>query len=188
MSATHSSVPLPGLSTPAAGFDEPFAMLAACHERVTRSLGLLRRLIAHVQTAGVDADARAAAHDVWRYFELAAPAHHADEELHLMPRLHASGDPWLAAVARRMQADHDELRELWRQLGPTLRALHEADDAPTAGAVRTLGELADAFIALHERHLALEDDVAFPRARQLVNADDERAIGDEMARRRQGGG
>ena len=33
---------LPGFSSPAAGFDEPFAMLDACHERVRRSLGLPR--------------------------------------------------------------------------------------------------------------------------------------------------
>jgi len=183
--ATHSSVPLPGVRTPAAGFDEPFAMLAACHERVTRSLDLLRRLVAHAQAAGVDADARAAAHDVWRYFELAAPAHHADEELHLLPRLRESGDLWLAAVARRMQADHEALRALWSQLGPRLRDLRDANAMPTPAALRALAELADAFIALHDRHLALEDDVAFPRARQLIGADEERAMGAEMARRRQ---
>jgi len=188
MSATHSSVPFPGVRTPAAGFDEPFAMLAACHERVTRSLDLLGRLVAHVQTVGVDTSARAAAHDVWRYFELAAPAHHTDEELHVMPRLRATGDPVLTAVARRMQADHDELRALWRQLGPRLAALHDADDAPTADALQVLAELADAFVARHRRHLALEDDVAFPRARPLIGVDDERAVGDEMARRRQAGG
>ena len=183
--AGHSPVPLPGVRTPAAGFDEPFAMLAACHERVTRSLELLRRLLGHAQTVGADADVRAAAHDVWRYFELAAPAHHADEELHLLPRLRASGDPWLAAVARRMQADHEALHELWSQLGPRLRELCDARCTPTPAGLRALGDLADAFIELHQRHLALEDDVAFPRARQLINADDERAMGDEMARRRQ---
>jgi hemerythrin-like domain-containing protein len=69
-----------------------------------------------------------------------------------------------------------------------LAALRDADGAPTADALQTLAALADAFVALHRRHLALEDDVAFPRARPLIGVDDERAIGDEMARRRQAGG
>jgi hemerythrin-like domain-containing protein len=183
--AAFSPVPLPGASSPGAGFDEPFAMLAACHERVQRSLDLLRRLLEHVQSAGVDADARAAAHDVWRYFELAAPAHHADEELHLLPRLRDSGDLWLAAVARRMQADHDALRELWQRLGPRLRELHHGASAPTVEALAELRELAAAFIAVHDRHLPLEDDIAFPRVHQRMKADELSEMGAEMAQRRQ---
>ena len=45
-------------SSPAAGFDEPFAMLHACHERVERSLALLERLTAHLAQHGADAQAR----------------------------------------------------------------------------------------------------------------------------------
>ena len=67
-------------SGPAVGFDEPFEMLEACHERVQRSLALLARLIAHVDAHGHDEKSRSAAHDVLRYFELAAPHHHEDEE------------------------------------------------------------------------------------------------------------
>jgi hemerythrin-like domain-containing protein len=160
-------------------------MLAACHERVQRSLDLLRRLVDHVQSAGVDADARAAARDVWRYFELAAPAHHADEERHLLPRLRASGDLWLAAVARRMQADHDELRDLWQRLGPRLRELNDSAAAPSTAAWPELRELSAAFIAVHDRHLPLEDDIAFPRVQQRMGADELRAMGAEMAQRRQ---
>lgn len=36
---------LPGFNTPAVGFEEPFAMLEACHERVQRTLDLLQRLL-----------------------------------------------------------------------------------------------------------------------------------------------
>jgi hemerythrin-like domain-containing protein len=179
-----SPVSLPGIRTPGAGFDEPFAMLAACHERVARSLDLLRRLVAHVETTGVDADARSAAHDVWRYFELAAPAHHADEEHHVLPRLRESSDLWLAAVARRIQADHDAMGATWQRLGPLLRAVHEGD----AAAIGELRQLADAFVALYERHLPLEDDVAFPRVRERMGDAELGAMGDEMARRRQSSG
>src|SRR5689334_2494815 len=84
----HAS--LPGLRSPEAGFDQPFEMLHACHERVRRSLRLLQRLVAHAQVHGADAQVREAAADVLRYFDLAAPAHHEDEERHLVPRLQAS--------------------------------------------------------------------------------------------------
>jgi hemerythrin-like domain-containing protein len=181
------SVALPGHQAPTAGFEQPFVMLAACHDRVVRSLQLLRRLLDHIDAAGVDADARAAARDVWRYFEIAAPAHHADEELHVLPRLRAAGDPWLADVARRIDADHAELRLLWQQLGPLLLQLHEAEPrhiTMTSGAMSTLRPLAAAFIALHERHLPLEDSFAFPAALAGMQSAELQAMGEEMQRRR----
>ena len=39
-----TSAGLPGFNTPAVGFEQPFAMLEACHERVERTLTLLSRL------------------------------------------------------------------------------------------------------------------------------------------------
>ncbi|MEZ0309011.1 MAG: hemerythrin domain-containing protein, partial [Ramlibacter sp.] len=75
----------PASSAPAPTFEQPFDMLEACHERVHRSLDLLARLRAHVVTHGADDQARQAAIDVLRYFDVAAPAHHLDEELHVFP-------------------------------------------------------------------------------------------------------
>lgn len=42
------ATPSPGFDSPAVGFEQPFDMLEACHERVRRSLSLLERLIAHI--------------------------------------------------------------------------------------------------------------------------------------------
>lgn len=39
-------------SAPAVGFDQPYEMLEACHERVERSLNLLLRLGAHLRARG----------------------------------------------------------------------------------------------------------------------------------------
>lgn len=182
-------VSLPGWSAPAAGFDDPFAMLAACHDRVQRSLALLRRLVEHLQSSGLDADARTAAHDVWRYFELAAPAHHLDEEHHVLPRLRASGDPWLAALAQRIENDHREIEAIWHRLGPLLCEVHEATSEVATAAATTLAQRlrreADAFIELHERHIPLEDRLAFPSARERMSPAERDAMGAEMAQRRQ---
>ena len=47
-----------------------------------------------------------------------------------------------------------------------------------------LAELADAFIAIHDRHVPLEDKLAFPAASARVDASELREIGLEMAARR----
>ena len=178
------AVSLPRFDSPGVGFEHPFAMLQACHDRVRRSLDLLQRLLDHFERVGHDEQARAAALDVWRYFELAAPAHHSDEERHLLPLLRQSGDAGLARVALRLQADHDALHALWRQLGPLLQQVHAAASPLTPAATDLLRAWAAAFIAIHERHLPLEDDVAFPAARSRMLPADLEAMGSEMQRRR----
>ncbi len=177
-------VPLLRGRAPEVGFEQPFVLLEACHERVRRSLDLLHRLIEHLQTVGHDAEARSAAHDVWRYFEIAAPAHHTDEELHLLPRLQQAGDPGLADVARRMRSDHDALRDVWAQLGPLLREAHESVSALSARSLDALHAHAEAFSAIHERHLQLEESLVFSAVRERMSADELAAMGREMQQRR----
>ena len=176
---------LPGVASPAAGFDQPFELLAGCHERVRRSLALLQRLATHVAHNGIDAPARSAAHDVLRYFDLAAPLHHQDEERHIVPRLQASADPALQAAAVQMLAEHGRIEALWQALRLELQALFDAVDGPHTGqALARLQTLADAFVAVHQPHLALEDGLVFPRVADLVDAAERQTMGAEMAQRR----
>jgi hemerythrin-like domain-containing protein len=174
----------PGLHSPAAGFDEPFEVLGACHDRVRRSLALLQRLVAHVAEHGADAQARDAARDVARYFNLAAPAHHEDEERHVLPLLRASADTRLHEAAQRMFEDHERIRAAWQALEPALQALHQRGEiAPELAAA------AQAFVQVHDGHLELEDGLAFPGARALQEAAPDAvaqrlAMGRDMARRR----
>ena len=172
-------VSLPGMHGAAAGFDDPFALLAGCHDRVRRSLALLRRLAGHAAAHGADEKARAAARDVLRYFDIAAPAHHEDEERHVLPLLRASGDPALIAAAERIERDHEAIRATWLALRPLLRALGDAAgpiDAPALAAA------AQAFDGAHAGHLELEDGLAFPAAARAHPAPQE--MGREMAARR----
>jgi hemerythrin-like domain-containing protein len=180
---SRSAAPFPGLHSPAAGFDQPFEMLSACHERVRRSLALLQRLVAHVEVHGADRQARDAAADVLRYFTQAAPAHHEDEERHVIPRLQASDDPRAQAAAQQLLEDHEAIRVRWAALAPLLQSL-------AGGALpkqERLHAAAQAFVDVHEDHLRLEDEYAFPRTEaQLRTQGDEalRAMGQEMAARR----
>lgn len=159
------------------GFDQPFDMLLACHERVQRSLSLLLRLQAHVATHGADDQARDAARDVLRYFDLAGPKHHEDEELHVLPRLRAAG---LGELADRLAADHAEMARQWAALHPPLEAV-------MAGSGRTLDAVAcQAYADLYAGHIAAEEGQAFPVAAQQADAAALAAMGAEMAARRRG--
>lgn len=167
---------------PAVGFDQPFEMLEACHERVQRSLALLVRLIAHIDAHGHDERSRSAAQDVLRYFDLAAPQHHEDEERHVFPRLLALDDEALRAAVRRLRGEHRRMGELWARLRPVLL------DWSGEGASGTLSASfradAQAFHALYGEHAALEEGCIFPAARQLADAAALAAMAAEMQSRR----
>jgi len=129
---------------------------------------------------GCDEQARGAAGDVLRYFDIAAPAHHLDEERHVFPVLERSGDPQLGAVAQRLRADHLQITAAWADLRAVLQQV-AASDAVVPDA---LPALAQGFIDLHSEHLRLEDDCAFVQARAAVDAQTLARMGQEMAQRR----
>jgi Hemerythrin HHE cation binding domain len=88
-------------------------MLATCHERVRRMLTLQAKLQQQLLDQGCDEPARQAARDVMRYFDIAAPLHHQDEELHVFPPLAAGPEPpcanWCGASSR--------ITGKWKSLG-----------------------------------------------------------------------
>lgn len=173
---------LPGFDSPAVGFDQPFEMLEACHDRVRRSLALLGRLFVYLSDHPHDAQSRSAARDVLRYFELAAPLHHQDEERHVFPRLEGAADPALTDAVARLRADHVQMESLWAQLRPVLQswtgeAIGTVPDEPAR-------QLAATFAALYERHLALEETLVFPAARGRIDEAELRSMSQDMAHRR----
>jgi len=167
--------------TPTAGFDEPFELLAACHDRVRRSLDLLQRLVQHVRDHGADDEARTAARDVLRYFNIAAPAHHEDEERHVFPLLRETGDPALIDAAGRLHEDHVAMAATWARVAPHLEAIAEG---VFDGQVTALADAAQAFKTLYDGHLELEDGSVFGAAQGVAPAERQRTMADEMAARR----
>ena len=176
-------VSLPGHSTPGAGFEAPFEMLLACHERVERMLDLLLRLQQHLLDKGCDASAREAARDVMRYFDLAAPQHHEDEERHVFPPLLAAADAGVRAVVLRLQQDHRDMTTGWAQARITLQAvLEHAGDALTLDETQTA--TLTQFAALYLQHLQDENGVVYPAAQASLSADAVLLMSDDMMRRR----
>ena len=172
---------LPGFSAPAVGFEQPFAMLEACHERVQRTLALLARLRAHVRQHGADTDARQAARDVLRYFDIAAPLHHEDEELHVFPLLRAQASSDVQTLVQRLQQDHLAMTADWAAARVPLLALAESAVAPfTPGDEAAL----DRFSQRYADHIAAEEGTAYPTALALLGPATLVAMGQEMAARR----
>jgi hemerythrin-like domain-containing protein len=179
------SVSLPGFSTPSVGFEQPFDMLEACHQRVQRSLALLRRVRQHIGQHGHDAASRSAVADVLRYFDIAGPLHHQDEELHVFPPLRHHPDATVRAAVAELQADHVRLHAQWAQLRQLLLRWQDEPAAPLP--LPQDDALIDAFIAGYQRHIPLEESVAYPAARPAFDAAALARIGEEMAARRRTG-
>ena len=181
--STTTSVALPGFAAPAASFEQPFEMLGACHERVRRSLALLSRLIEHIEQHGHSQQTRDAASSVLRYFDQAGPHHHADEERHIFPVLHQHPDARVRQAAATLHADHIAMHEMWQRLRAVLLGWRDAPaPAPVSDGQR---QLALDFITAYERHILLEDEVAYPAARALLDTAHRAAAGQERAARRQ---
>jgi hemerythrin-like domain-containing protein len=171
--------PLTLHASPAAGFEEPFEMLRACHERVQRMCSLLLRLQAHLAQSGPDDQARQAATDVMRYFDTAGPAHHEDEERHVLPRLRQAGQ---AALAERLAQDHRVMAEQWAAVRADLASV--AGGAwPAATAAAAARSWPD-FLHLYEQHIQAEEGQAYPAVEAVLDAAHRGAMGDEMAQRR----
>lgn len=181
--AIRSTQHLPGFNSPGVGFEQPFAMLEACHERVLRTLGLLGRLREHVRSNGVDDNARQAARDVLRYFDIAAPLHHQDEELHVFPLLLAQGAPEVHALVQQLQCDHVQMTTDWAAARQGLLAMVDG----TVTAISADDEAAfNRFAQRYDAHIAAEEGLAYPAAVALL-APAPAALADmgrEMAARR----
>jgi hemerythrin-like domain-containing protein len=166
---------------PGPGFEQPFEMLEACHERVHRMLALLGRLRAHVAAHGPDEPARQAARDVMRYFDVAAPEHHRDEELHVFPVLVAHGDASTLAVVARLMRDHSQMESSWAGARAVLAAVESGElDALSPAHEAAL----EAFAGPYPAHIEAEERIAYPAAVAAMDAPRLQAMGlDMMARR-----
>ena len=164
---------------PAASFDDPIALLMACHDRVRHYAALALKLAEYLSEHGADEQAQKAAASIIRYFDVAAPLHHQDEEEDLFPLLAQRGDAALRKLAgETMLAEHAELAVLWQQLRARLQAIvaDESSDLPLA--------LAREFSLRYPAHALIEDEAMYPQASQLLTSDELAELGQRMAARR----
>lgn len=175
---------LPGHSAPAAGFEAPFEMLTTCHDRVRRMLALQVKLQRHLLDKGCDEPARQAARDVMRYFDIAAPLHHQDEELHVFPPLLAGPDAALRALVQRLQLEHRQMEVAWVDARHALHAVADSAESGWTAFTDLQTAALNQFAALYQRHLDDEDNAAYPAAQAALSAAAVQAMSQDMMQRR----
>jgi hemerythrin-like domain-containing protein len=185
--ATHfplTQIGLPGHRAPGAGFEEPFEMLEACHERVERMLSLIQRLQQHLLDTGCDNSARQAARDMMRYFDQAAPRHHEDEERHVFPPLMAGPDAAVKALVLRLIQDHRQMELAWTDARSVLQTIADHGEAPWPGLTVWHQVKLNDFARLYRQHVDDEEKVAYPAARGLLGPSALAAMSEDMVVRR----
>lgn len=162
----------------APGFDNPLGMLSACHDRIQRQLATLDRLQRHLPEHGCDTDARAAARGILKYFDTAAPNHHADEEESLFPRLRRAAGRRDEALIAELEQEHRILAAHWRRLRPLLAGIAAATRANLSP--RQVAEVRAAYAA----HIAKEEQVLLPAIAATLDGPTLAEVSREMAARR----
>ena len=168
------------LEQAAPDFSDPIGLLETCHRRIQDKAGVLRKMCAYQERHGVDRELISAAQGLMRYFDIAAPQHHADEEQDLFPALASLAE--LQPLLRRLASEHAQHDALWHTLRRDLEQIRGGTPC------RQLREHSEPFIRTHLTHIAIENERILPCARELLHAQVLMQIGDSMARRRQQAG
>ncbi len=167
-----------------AGFDSPIELLEACHEKIRRFATLTQRIAHHIEKKGIDRKAQEAAESVLRYFTIAAPLHHQDEEDDLFPALmHLSpatlGEESyknLNITIQELETEHVALGVLWSEIENWLRDIVENKPGTTPMCL-------DEFATKYMHHADREEKSIYPHA-QFLPPETLRTIGMNMALRR----
>jgi hemerythrin-like domain-containing protein len=137
--------------------------LDGTHAQMMGTLSQLGGLMHHLREHGVDDTARRNAADICAFFADTARQHHADEERVVFPALMAGGDAELRAHVERLQQDHGWLEEDWIELAPQLQAVSQGYSWYD---IDELSHAVSVFTALYRDHIALEESMIYPAARQ----------------------
>ncbi len=159
-------------------FSDPIGLLKACHTRIQAHCETLQRLLPHLRQQGLDGEARQAIGRVLRYFGSAAQHHHEDEEQEIFPRL-VRQSLKLADLIHRLRSDHQAMAERWAQMQPLLQRPENLLADLDAFAAQV-----EAFSALYEGHIRLEEEELLEIARHILSSADLAKIGQAMAERR----
>lgn len=167
----------PGLPDTLPGFDDPLALLRACHEKMLAQCDLLDALVAQARSGELDEAARKAAQDITRYFSSSAPLHHRDEEQDLFPRINRQSLR-IAELVHSLKREHQELDTLWETLAPELRRI------PAEGFSSAFQEAAARFCELSRKHINRENMELLPLLASSLSHQELGYIGEAMAQRR----
>lgn len=168
----------------APGFDQPLAVLKHCHDRIRKQLNTLDKLLEHLPEHSSDEQAMQAAKAVLRYFKEAAPLHHEDEEVDLLPTLQATATGEDAALLQEylplILEQHHQMAAQWAVLEQQLLAIANAN-AESAHLSKT--DVAQ-FKEIYAGHMQIEETKIAPMAMRIFSEAQMRKLGTAMQRRR----
>ena len=159
------------------GFDEPLALLRACHKNILAHCDRLEALVMHVDAQGIDDEARKAARDIARYFSTSALLHHRDEEEDLFPRINRQSLK-IAELIRDLKQEHARLDQLWEVTVTELKSL------PGNGFSGEFLQANRDFCTLSRQHVNRENMEFLPLAASSLSQLELTDIGESMAARR----
>lgn len=166
----------------APGFDQPLAVLKHCHDRIRKQLSTLEKLPPHLAAYGADADAQQAASAIKRYFNQAAPLHHEDEEMDLLPMLEVTArDEDAKLLADLMPAilkEHVQMNALWQLLDKQLEGIASGASSKLAG------DEVRQFCEIYTQHMLTEESHIAPMAKRLFSETQMGKLGNAMQQRR----
>ncbi|MFZ6675672.1 hemerythrin domain-containing protein [Undibacterium sp. Xuan67W] len=166
----------------APGFDQPIAVLKHCHDRIRKQLATLDKLLTHLPVHGADQDARQAAQAVLKYFTQAAPLHHEDEEMDLLPALETTATREDAAMLKQLLPEimkqHLQMTAQWSNLEKQLKQIQEGHSTQLSALdVRHFSDM-----YLH--HMELEETHIAPMAKRILSDAQMQRLGAAMQARR----
>lgn len=168
---------LESLTHAAPSFDQPLDMLLACHDKIRRFCDLLDKLVPHISENGVDDAAKNTIDTIVRYFDVAGPAHHADEEDELFSILEARV-PSAAPKLEQLSAEHGYLHSRWNAIRDDLLALAKGD-------ISVISRIEiEEFVRQYRMHAAIEEAWLIPTADKIMTEDEKRLAGQHMAAKR----
>jgi hemerythrin-like domain-containing protein len=168
ITAAHSIPSRPARSARPTKPSQPgFESLDEAHRAALRMLENFKVLLAQLDGGGLDDAAQQSAQGIMAFFNGPGRDHHAQEEQFVFPGLLASGDPVLAGHVRRLVQDHGWIEEDWRELSPQVEAIAAGYNWYDMG---MLTAALPVFTALYQDHIALEETVVYPAARQQQDA------------------
>lgn len=166
----------------APGFDQPLAVLKHCHDRIRKQLATLEKLLPHLAQHGADAEAQKAALAVLKYFQNAAPLHHDDEEIDLLPSLvetaQADDADLLATLLPTILQQHQQMAAQWQALEAQLSLVATGSAADLSSA-----DVA-AFQTIYQEHMQIEETQIAPMAMRLFSPKQMHKLGQAMQARR----
>lgn len=157
-------------------FAEPIEMLYACHGKVRRFCSQLDMLPGYIAEHGRNETVLQAVRQISRYFNVAAPLHHEDEEENFFPLL-LQYAPQAQKGIDELLRQHENLHAGWQSVSAELTRLeNEADYVPDADMLKR-------FTDGYAVHLSIEEPL-FEMGKASIPPEKLSEIGEIMAERR----